>query len=418
MGTSMTGCGQMARHQISTAGRGCEGRGRSVGLGRIAGVLALVLLCVTELGETYEGYGALTRGALDCPGYETYRVTSLADSGPGTLREAVSRGCRLVIFGVSGTIALQRTLNVAYSYITIDGATAPAPGITIEQPRGVATVIEARASVGPIHDVIIQHLRTVGAGATSEDEVDVWGLDGQAHPVYNIILDHMTGVASEDGVFDIWGRVYNVTISWSLIMDTKKALHLSRDIDVRENISFHHNVFARNQERQIRIKYDSRADFVNNVVYGWGWFGCAAAGLNIDSSYSVDPQINVVNSVFHHVPGTQCGGPDDAIVYSGGGVGTSKVYMSGNIVPSGERDTGSTVASPMPVPAYARVTTHAASTLGDTVVPCVGMKFRAAPEQALLDEVAGTLGARSAVCDSSSPSPGTAPPAPSNLRVQ
>jgi pectate lyase len=387
-------------------------------LGRLAGLgallTALLLAVGNSPGETYEGYGALTQGALDCAGYETFRVKSLADSGPGTLRDAVSRGCRLVIFNIGGTIRLQSTLNVAYSYITIDGSTAPAPGITLEQPHGVRTVLEARTSVGPIHDVIIQHLRTIGAGATSEDEVDVWGLDGEAHPVYNIILDHMTGAASEDGIFDIWGRVYNVTISWSLLTDTKKALHLSRGENIRENISLHHNVFARNRERQIRIKYDSRADFVNNVVYGWGWFGCGAAGLNIDSSYSVDPQINVINNVFHHVPGLPCGGPDDAILYSGGGVGTSRVYMGGNIVPAGERDTAGTVANPLPVPAYARVTTHPASFLGAHVVPCVGTKFRTVSEQALLNEVARAIGGGSGACPTS---PGTpVPAAPTDLR--
>jgi pectate lyase len=361
------------------------------------------MLIGSAAAHAHEGYGAITRGALDCASYQTYRVTSLEDSGPGTLRDSVSRGCRLVVFDVAGTIRLQSTLNVAFSYTTIDGSTAPAPGITIEQPQGVATVIEARSGVGPVHDVIVQHIRTIGAGRTSEAEVDIWGLDGQAHPVYNIVLDHITGVASEDGVFDLWGRVYNVTISWSLILDTKKALHLSRDVDVRENISIHHNVFARNNERQIRIKYDSRADFVNNVVYGWGWHECGAAGLNIDSSYSVDPQVNVVNNVFHHVANLACGGPDDAILYSGGGVGTSKVYMSGNIVPAGERDAGGTVSSRLPVPAAAAVTTYAASTLGNTVVPCVGMKFPTSAERALLNQIGTAIGGAAGACSGGAP---------------
>ena len=44
----------------------------------------------------YEGFGAVTRGALDAPGgYETYHVTSLANSGDGTLRDAVSGNSQL-----------------------------------------------------------------------------------------------------------------------------------------------------------------------------------------------------------------------------------------------------------------------------------------------------------------------------------
>ena len=115
---------------------------------------------------------------------------------------------------------------------------------------------------------------------------------------------------------------------------------MSREEDVKENISIHHNVFARNNERQIRLKDDSRVDYVNNVVYGWGWYGSGGKGLNIDTTYTVDPTINVVNNRFHHVA-TPYGSAGNAIVYAGG-VGSAKVFMSGNIVPSAETDTAST----------------------------------------------------------------------------
>lgn len=376
-------------------------------------VLLALLLSGSRGVDAYEGFGAATLGAADCANYETYRVTTLADTGAGTLREGLSRGCRLIVFEVSGTIQLQSTLNIAYSYVTIDGATAPAPGITILQPLGVATTIEAKSSVGPVHDVIIRHLRMIGQSVEQEG-IDIWGLDGEAHPVYNIVLDHLTGVAAQDGVFDLWGRVYNVTISWNLIMDTSKALHLSRAEDIRENISFHHNVFARNQERQIRIKYDSRADYVNNVIYGWGWGGCAAAGLNIDTSYDVDPTINVIANVFHYVSGTGCGGQDDAIVYSGNGTDTAKVFMSGNLVPAQERDTAGTVGTPMPIPAYAQVTAYSASALGDAVVPCAGTGRKTAEEQALLDQVSQAIGGHGGPCGT----PAGAPASPSDLSVR
>jgi hypothetical protein len=366
---------------------------------RVAPALALLALSGFHLrnSESFEGFGAATRGAGDCVEHRTYRVTSLADSGAGTLREGLSQGCRLIVFDVAGSIQLQSTLNIAYSYVTVDGATAPAPGITLLQPLGVATTIEAMSDIGPVHDIIIRHLRMIGQRVAQEG-VDIWGLDGQAHPVYNIVLDHLIGVASQDGVFDIWGRVYNVSISWNLIMDTSGALHLSRAEDIRENISFHHNVFAGNRERQIRIKYDSRADYVNNVVYGWGWGGCDAAGLTIDTSHTVDPTINVVENVFHHVPGTGCGGPDDAIVYSGNGTDTARVFMHGNIVPAQERDSAGTVETPMPIPAHAQVTVYPASSLGDIVVPCAGAAHKTASEQALLDRVSRAIGGHGGTC--------------------
>ncbi|MEJ2286736.1 MAG: hypothetical protein P8X85_24445, partial [Desulfobacterales bacterium] len=190
----------------------------------------------------------MTEGAKSSPtGYTTYRVTSLADSGSGSLRDALSQGKRYVVFDVAGTIRLNSTLNVPYSYITIDGASAPSPGITILQPGNSRTSIEAKSSIGAAHDIIIHHLRMDGDATSHSNDGDIWGLDGESAPVYNIILDHITATASPDGCFDVWENVHDVTISWNLITDTITALHLSTgdESQVRQRFSIHHNVFAR-----------------------------------------------------------------------------------------------------------------------------------------------------------------------------
>lgn len=377
---------------------------------------ALVLLAAAGLlqvelpaAPAFEGFGAVTSGAASSPdGYTVFHVTSLADSGPGSLRDAVSQGKRQIVFDVAGTITLASDLNLYYSYVTLDGSTAPAPGITIRQPNSLNTTIWGQT--GGVHDVVVQHLRVDGmAGGVHTNRGDIFGLDGQDGPVYNIVIDHVTGIAASDGVFDLWGRVYNVTISWNLITDTVTALHFSRPEDVRENVSIHHNVFARNNERQIRIKYDSRLDFVNNIVWGWSWMG-GGRGLDIDTTYSVDPTLNVVNNYYYRSNGSG----DDAVVYSGG-TGAARVYMSGNIVPTGERDASGTTSTPMPVPEAARVTTHPASSLGTVVAPCVGMKYRNPQEQTLLDEIARALGGNPAACPAT-PTP-TPPRSPTNVRV-
>ncbi len=377
-----------------------------------AAIAVLLAAAVPRSAGPYEGFGAATAGAQSSPdGYTTVHVTSLADSGPGTLRAAVSAGKRLVVFDVAGTITLQSDLNVYHSYITIDGATAPAPGITILQPNGLNTTLYGRNGVA-VHDIIVRHLRMDGQSEGENLNIgDIWGTDGQDAPVHDIILDHITGIAAGDGVFDIWGRVYNLTISWNLIMNTAAALHLSRPEDIKENISIHHNVFAHNNERQVRIKYDSRVDYVNNVVYGWGWYACSGTGLDIDTTYTVDPTLNVINNFFQHVAGVPCGPANSAIVYNGG-KGTSKVYLSGNIVPSGETDTGSTT-TPMPIPAAAQVTTYPASTLGAQVVPCVGTMHRTTQDQSLLNTISKTIGGPGGTCSTTQ----TPPVAPTNLRI-
>jgi hypothetical protein len=76
----------------------------------------------------YEGFGTTTGGGAGRP---RYRVTTLADSGPGSLRDALSLGQRHVVFDVAGDIRLTRPLSVQGSFVTIDGESAPPPGITL-----------------------------------------------------------------------------------------------------------------------------------------------------------------------------------------------------------------------------------------------------------------------------------------------
>ncbi len=57
---------------------------------------------------------------------QVFKVTTLADDGPGSLREAVSaKGPRTVVFDVAGTIQLQSPLVIDEPYVTIAGQTSP-----------------------------------------------------------------------------------------------------------------------------------------------------------------------------------------------------------------------------------------------------------------------------------------------------
>ena len=77
----------------------------------------------------YEGFGASTLGG---EGQAVYRVTNLKDSGPGSLRDALARGNRMIVFGVKGEIVLKSEIRVKGAFMTIDGFTAMAPGITVK----------------------------------------------------------------------------------------------------------------------------------------------------------------------------------------------------------------------------------------------------------------------------------------------
>src|SRR5688500_6677591 len=77
-------------------------------------------------------------------------VTSLADSGPGTFREACeAAGPRIVVFNVAGIIKLDDRLRIRAQFITIAGNTAPGDGVCI---AGNTVELET-------HDVTIRHMR-------------------------------------------------------------------------------------------------------------------------------------------------------------------------------------------------------------------------------------------------------------------
>src|SRR5687768_3149886 len=109
---------------------------------------------------TAEGFGA---GAVG--GRTIYRVTTTDDAGPGSLRDAITGSDRCIVFDVAGEIVLQDHLWVREPYVTIDGFTAPPPGITLvgrglvirgaaepRLPPGITTPANA-------HDIVVRGIR-------------------------------------------------------------------------------------------------------------------------------------------------------------------------------------------------------------------------------------------------------------------
>jgi pectate lyase len=360
-----------------------------------------------------EGFGKVTLGGA---AGDTYRVTSLADSGPGTLRHGIvkRRGPRTIVFDVAGDITLESRIKIRAPYLTIAGETAPAPGITIRQRTLLDTLV-----VGGTHDIVIRHLRFAGGWMPGEPDVEDGKpitIDGDSKPdrvAERIVLDHLTVRGAADGGPDIWGEVRDVTVSWCFFFHNYQTMTVShnRRFHVRQRISLHHNVFARNGERNPQVRADVRDfDYVNNVVYHWAHGFPDGYGVRIRSGRG-EPKVNgnFVNNAF--IPGTALpawglvyglrpgadeddGGPSGSPPLQGAIVTTTKLgklWVSGNILPPQNKDHYSTVAVPNTIPVDKRVTTWHASELKARVLPDVGTKHRNEEEQHLLDEIAAAL---------------------------
>lgn len=236
-------------------------------------------------------------------------------------------------------------------------------------------------------DVIVRHLTFDSRGTPHGSEQDILGLDGERAAVHHIVIEHCTGRASGDGVFDIWGRVHDVTIAWNLICDTETALHLStgdRNL-ARERIVFHHNVFARNNERQIRIRHaNHNIEFLNNLVYGWGGMDWGGSGLQIAyDAGEVNPSLAVVGNIFRHVP-ARTNKPTEAVIWERG-PDEGRVWFRDNRLPVDEHDANSNSAE-WPLRSGIALTPmdRLATDLREHVGPC----HRSAADQRLLDEIA------------------------------
>ncbi|PTX97749.1 pectate lyase [Opitutus sp. ER46] len=229
-----------------------------------------------------EGFGAKTPGGR---GGRVLFVTNLNDSGPGSLRAACeAAGPRIVVFRVSGTIALRKPITVREPFLTIAGQTAPGDGICLrDDTLMIAT-----------HDVVVRFLRS-RLGSESGRESDCIDF---VHGARNSIIDHCSATWSVDECLSLSGDVQDCTVQWCLIGESlnasthHKGSHgfgsLSR---ANGAISWHHNLWIHNNARNPRLgdNYGKPPfptfDVRNNVIYNYGGTGTGLTQGNLRVNY-------------------------------------------------------------------------------------------------------------------------------------
>lgn len=285
-----------------------------------------------------EGGGMWASGAryAQC---EVYHVTSLADSGKGTLRDAVSKSNRVIVFDVAGNIELKNALSITGDNLTILGQTAPGDGICIKD-NTVAVFGD---------NVILRYLRfRMGDAATVEDDT----LGGRG--LNNVIIDHCSMSWSTDECVSFYENT-NFTMQWCIISESlKKSVHAKGShgyagIWGGQNASFHHNLIAHHDSRNPRIatagidaayndvtQQTDLTDLRNNVVYNWGgnsaYGGENGAPVNVVSCYyKPGPSTGSHKARLYQISAKNEGDNSGTNSLNRPGWGTD-VYVSGNYV--------------------------------------------------------------------------------------
>jgi len=282
-----------------------------------------------------EGGGAYTAGGR---GGRVFVVTSLADSGPGTLREACEAGgARIIVFNVAGIIELKTPIVVQAPYITIAGQTAPGDGVCV---AGESFLIDT-------HDVVVRYMRFRRGSTDVTRRDDALGGNG----VGNIILDHVSASWGLDENMSMYRHVYdrggkdlklptvNITIQNSIFSEALDTYNHSFGSTLGGlNSTFMRNLWASNISRSPSIGMYGDFGFVNNVI--WNWWNRSADGGDHRSEF------NFINNYYKPGPITPPGKPisyrilkpesgrDKANANTFG-----KAYIHGNVVEGNDRVT-------------------------------------------------------------------------------
>ncbi len=268
-----------------------------------------------------EGFGSETRHAYQTKTQpEVLTVTSLDDSGPGTLRWAVYQNYpRIILFEVSGIIKLKRDLYIRNPYLFIAGQSAPQPGITISN-----ATLYVRT-----HDVLIQNLKLRYGTQTSRKQ-DCISIGSAKDSTFNVIVDQCSISWGLDENVGIAGAQHGITISNCIIseaIDTKKGNAYGLLAYDNDELSILKNLFVHNSDRNPLVKGESKKALVyNNLIYNSDthciYFGHRESG---------NSQFEIVAINNYYIPG-ELNRNSNIITFSDRISSNAKAYLEGNKV--------------------------------------------------------------------------------------
>ena len=282
-------------------------------------LLGVVLLLASPTGAQQpafpgaEGYGALASGGR---GGSVCHVTTLADFGAGSFRDAVSQPNRTVVFDVGGVVNLTSDVEVVDN-ITIAGQTAPGQGIAI---TGATVYLNhgfgSSTSYGHTN-IIIRHMRFRAGYVQAGDTYSL-----ALKPAHTVMLDHCS---IEVGNWQTFSITYNtvtgeqptdITVQ-NCIIGASVWHQLGALCWSPVNLTFHHNLFIDNAGRDPKVWGNMQV--INDVVYNFrlGIYSDGAEQVDFIGNYQINGPGSNANSVN---TGVNVNGTNGGIYYVSGNV--------------------------------------------------------------------------------------------------
>lgn len=335
---------------------------------------------------TLEGFGTTTTGGA---GGITVQVTNLNATGAGSLHAALSMGTttRIIEFTVGGTISgfSFRGGNVgATANITIDGTTAPSPGITLDGEGGADVLSFENANN---NNIIVNSIRAINSG---NDNFNV--LDG----AHDIVFTNCSSYGAADGNLDVAGGT-DVTIQYCLLGPSSDG-GPGPMLITASNVTVHHNLFSPRTpdgpgERCpfVHANYvasgNPNADIRNNIIWKYGRSNGTGSGYGTAIAYGA--KANIINN-YYYTAGTSITSQTNLDDGYGSGATRpsddepSQAYINGNVSGNGNNPNSISNHSIYTVPT---VTTQSACAAAAIVLSCAGPKYRNATENAWIADV-------------------------------
>jgi Ca2+-binding RTX toxin-like protein len=206
---------------------------------------------------------------------QVVHVTTLSPDGPGSLTDALSQGNRHIVFGVGGVIDLRSTSTARPDYeivltksnITIDGSTAPSPGISIV---GARILIQNASNVTIKHITMLQGDDVVGVDNRGQRDT----LTIQASE--DVLIQNVSLFWSQDELADVWAGSRRVTFDRVLFAEPLDKDNHAHGLLVgagATEVTIINSVFTSPRKRAPKFAFGTDLDghtgglMVNNIIY-------------------------------------------------------------------------------------------------------------------------------------------------------